>query len=97
MSSHTKVPEWLTLKEFAHFSMFELTEAFEPELQAFLTRNERPWMVDGCVAIHSIAKQLDTKYYFQDLVAFCHVIEAMQEDYKLLNELPTTPLGVDNG
>ncbi len=89
MSSQYKMPEWLTVQEFVHISKIEPTEDFELELQAFMTRNEWPWMVDGRVAVHPIAVQPETKYRAVDLIMFCHTIESMQEDYKLLDELPT--------
>ncbi len=89
MSSHYTLPEWLTIQEFARFAIMEVTEIFESELQTFLTRNERPWMVDGQVTIHPIAAQPDTKYHAEDLRAFCYTLESMQENYKLLDELPT--------
>jgi hypothetical protein len=92
MSSHYgdyKIPEWLTVQELARIFMIEPTEIFELELQAFLTRNEWPWMVGGRVAVHPIAVQPDAKYHAENLMRFCHTIESMQEDYKLLDELPT--------
>jgi hypothetical protein len=90
MPSSYTVPAWLTVLEFARIAIIEPSELFEPKLQAFLIRNEWPWMVDGRVALHPLAVQPGAKYHVSDLIRFYLTLESMQEDYEWLNALPTS-------